>query len=145
ETGSEPPGGQKRDQHRWKESGRERRGRYADGQAGLDDEVAQAPGAQSRDGVEHADEVRRDVRIGAVARPVLELEASGQFETFVLELCPRMSSAVFEHGVDGLPSDVLYGLPVSDQRSAGHLRGYAAEHQDVREAADCVGTAAEAE
>ena len=87
-------------------------------------------GAQGCDGVEHADEVRGDVRIGPVTGAVLELEASGQFETFVLELGPRMPGAVFEHGVDGLPGDVL--RRPSGTASAGPPGAFVGTPQSIR-------------
>ena len=56
-----------------------------------------------------------------------------------------MSGAVFEDSVDSLPCDVLGGLPVPHGQVARRMGGYAAEHQQIRQAPHRVGAAAEAE
>lgn len=52
---------------------------------------------------------------------------------------------MFEDGVHGLPCDVLDCLAIPHQRAARRFRGHSAKHQQVRQAADRVRPAAEAE
>jgi hypothetical protein len=111
----------------------------------LDEEVSHAAGAERRDGIEHADEVGSGVGVGAVAGPVLQLEAACEFETFGLEFLAWMPGAVFEDGVDRFPGDISHGLAKSHHGAIRRLRRNAAEYQQVREAADRIGAAAEAE
>jgi hypothetical protein len=78
-------------------------------------------------------------------RPVLDLEAPGKFKPFRFKLFARVAGAVFEHRIDGFPSNVPDGLAVPRQCAARRGGGNAAQHTGISQDAHRARAAAETE